>query len=159
IQPDLGTVFTSDDAEAVMFDFVQPQGPGRRTLGFGEQALTPRQDNITEVANGKDYLLLKRASASRPSGEWNDDDYDVLADGVVVGRIFFANAAPGSECRGRCSWSTTRIARRHTAMPRHARLRWRHSRKAGGGSGQNSTNNSMNIEAERQAIEHLFVGV
>jgi hypothetical protein len=32
----------------------------------------------------KDYLMLKRASASRPSGEWNDDDYDVLADGVVV---------------------------------------------------------------------------
>jgi hypothetical protein len=34
----------------------------------------------------KDYLLLKRASASRPSGEWNDDDFDVLANGVVVGR-------------------------------------------------------------------------
>ena len=28
-------------------------------------------------------LILKRASASRPSGEWNDDDFDVLADGVV----------------------------------------------------------------------------
>jgi hypothetical protein len=42
----------------------------------------------------KDYLLLKRASASRPSGEWNDDDFDVLADGVVVGRIFKAHAAP-----------------------------------------------------------------
>jgi hypothetical protein len=42
----------------------------------------------------KDYLILKRASASRPSGEWNDDDFDVLADGVVVGRIFKANAAP-----------------------------------------------------------------
>jgi hypothetical protein len=42
----------------------------------------------------KDYLVLKRASASRPSGEWNDDDYDVLADGEVVGRIFLANAAP-----------------------------------------------------------------
>jgi hypothetical protein len=42
----------------------------------------------------KDYLALKRASASRPSGEWNDDDYDVLADGVVVGRIMRANAAP-----------------------------------------------------------------
>ena len=41
-----------------------------------------------------DYLILKRASASRPSGEWNDDDYDVLADGVVVGRIFKASAAP-----------------------------------------------------------------
>jgi len=41
----------------------------------------------------KDYLTLKRASASRPSGEWNDDDYDVLADGVVVGRILKVNAA------------------------------------------------------------------
>ncbi len=39
-------------------------------------------------------LILKRASASRPSGEWNDDDYDVLADGAVVGRIFKVNAAP-----------------------------------------------------------------
>jgi hypothetical protein len=39
-------------------------------------------------------LILKRASASRPSGEWNDDDYDVLADGVLVGRIFKANASP-----------------------------------------------------------------
>jgi hypothetical protein len=39
-------------------------------------------------------LLLKRASASRPSGECNADDFDVLADSVVVGRIFKANAAP-----------------------------------------------------------------
>jgi hypothetical protein len=38
--------------------------------------------------------MLKRASAFRPLGEWNDDDYDALADGVVVGRIFKANAAP-----------------------------------------------------------------
>ena len=33
----------------------------------------------------KDYLVLKRASASRQSGEWNEDDFDVLADGIVVG--------------------------------------------------------------------------
>src|SRR6516165_4578621 len=39
-------------------------------------------------------LILKRASASRPSGEWNDDDYDVLADGAVVGRIMKAAAVP-----------------------------------------------------------------
>jgi len=39
-------------------------------------------------------LILKRASASRPSGEWNDDDFDVLASGAVVGRIYKANAAP-----------------------------------------------------------------
>jgi len=41
-----------------------------------------------------DQLVLKRAAASRRSGEWNDDDFDVLADGVVVGRIFKADAAP-----------------------------------------------------------------
>jgi hypothetical protein len=33
-------------------------------------------------------LILKRASASRPSGQWSDEDYDVLADGNVVGRIY-----------------------------------------------------------------------
>ena len=44
--------------------------------------------------------LLETASemfdetASRPSGEWSDDDYDVLADGVVVGRIMRAAASP-----------------------------------------------------------------
>jgi hypothetical protein len=27
----------------------------------------------------EDQLILKRASASRPSGEWGEDDYDVLA--------------------------------------------------------------------------------
>jgi len=42
----------------------------------------------------KDYLTLKRASASRPWGEWGDDDYDVVADGDVVGRILKAHAAP-----------------------------------------------------------------
>ena len=39
-------------------------------------------------------LLLKRASASRISGQWNDDDFDVLADGVVVSRIMKAAATP-----------------------------------------------------------------
>ena len=46
-------------------------------------------DAIDSVA-----LILKRASASRPSGEWNDDDYDVLANGEAVGRMFNTNAAP-----------------------------------------------------------------
>jgi hypothetical protein len=39
-------------------------------------------------------LILKRASASRPSGEWNDDDFDGLTDGIVVGRIMKAAAVP-----------------------------------------------------------------
>jgi uncharacterized protein (DUF1778 family) len=41
-----------------------------------------------------DALILKRASTSRLSGVCNEDDYHVLADGVVVGRIFKADAAP-----------------------------------------------------------------
>jgi hypothetical protein len=59
-------------------DIDQAVGPaGRRALAEASMA-----------------LILKRASASRPSGEWNDDDYDVLADAIVVGRIFKGNATP-----------------------------------------------------------------
>jgi hypothetical protein len=39
-------------------------------------------------------LILKRASANRPSGQWRDDDHDVLENGVVVGRIFMVPVAP-----------------------------------------------------------------
>jgi hypothetical protein len=46
------------------------------------------------IEAGGEVLILKRASASRPSGHWSDDDFDVLCKGVVVGRIFNANAAP-----------------------------------------------------------------
>ena len=41
-----------------------------------------------------DQLILKRAALSRSSGRWNDDDFDVLAGGKVVGRIYKASAAP-----------------------------------------------------------------
>ena len=54
---------------------------------------SPHEKSNVRTSMEKDYLILKRASASRPSGEWNDDDFDVLADGAVVGRIFKANAA------------------------------------------------------------------
>jgi hypothetical protein len=33
-------------------------------------------------------LILKRAKFTRPSGQWKDEDYDVLADGKAVGRIY-----------------------------------------------------------------------
>ena len=39
-------------------------------------------------------LILKRASASHSSSEWSEDDYDVLDDAVVVGRIFTSLVAP-----------------------------------------------------------------
>jgi hypothetical protein len=56
----------------------------------------------------KDYLILKRASASRPSGEWNDEDYDVVADGVIVGRIMKAAAVPVGQ-----SWMWTLAFEHH----------------------------------------------
>jgi hypothetical protein len=80
-------------------------------------------------------LILKRASASRPGGEWDDDDYDVVTDGVTVGRIMKAAAAPvGSP------WLWTLAFGQHEdRTPTHGyeptpRRRWRRSRKAGGGS-------------------------
>jgi hypothetical protein len=77
-------------------------------------------------------LVLKRASASRPSGEWNDDDFDVLADGAVVGRIFKANASPvGSPWMWTLIFDITKTARRRMATRRGARPRWR-LRKASG---------------------------
>jgi hypothetical protein len=33
-----------------------------------------------------DQLILKRTALSRPSGQWDDDDFDVLASCEVVGR-------------------------------------------------------------------------
>ena len=42
----------------------------------------------------KNYLILKRAALSRPSGEWSDDDFHVLTEGIVVGRIFKVPVAP-----------------------------------------------------------------
>ena len=49
-------------------------------------------------------LTLKRASASRPDGQWSDEDYDVIADGKVVGRIY-ENADLGMPPDMRWFWS------------------------------------------------------
>jgi hypothetical protein len=63
----------------------------------------------------RERLILKRASASRPSGEWNEDDFDVLADGAVVGRIFKANATPAAT-----AWMWTLAFGHHEdRMPTH----------------------------------------
>jgi hypothetical protein len=64
-------------------------------------------------------LILKRASISRPAGEWNDDDFDVLADGAVAGRIFKANAAPvGSPWMWTLAFGHHEDRRKLTAMPK-----------------------------------------
>jgi hypothetical protein len=43
-------------------------------------------------------LTLKRASKSRPSGEWSDDDYDVFDGDRHIGRIMWTHAAPEDRC-------------------------------------------------------------
>jgi hypothetical protein len=53
-------------------------------------------------------LILKRASASRTSGQWMDEDYDVLADGEVVGRILEEGSRFGPP-ELRWGWSITAI--------------------------------------------------
>jgi hypothetical protein len=40
-------------------------------------------------------LTLTRASLSRSAGgDWSEDDYDVVCDGNVVGRIFYSAGSP-----------------------------------------------------------------
>jgi hypothetical protein len=53
-------------------------------------------------------LSLKRASASRFSGEWSESNYNVLADGAVVGRTMRASAAPPSPLDS-CSQSSAKF--------------------------------------------------
>jgi hypothetical protein len=53
-------------------------------------------------------LILKRAAASRQFGEWRDD-YDVLTDGAVVGRISLTPDAPENR-----QWLWTLAHGRHT---------------------------------------------
>ena len=38
-------------------------------------------------------LILRSASKSRPSGTWDADDYDVIADERCIGRILWTHAA------------------------------------------------------------------
>ena len=54
---------------------------GRRWTRDGSR---PREDHGGGAAGTRGAsmaLILRRASASRPSGEWSDDDFDVLAKG------------------------------------------------------------------------------
>jgi hypothetical protein len=59
--------------------------------------------------------------ALRFLAKWNDNDYDVLADGAVVGRILKVHAAPvGSPWMWTLVFWFTKTARRHTATSRRA---------------------------------------
>ena len=53
-------------------------------------------------------LILKRAKFSRLSGQWSDEDYDVLADGKIVGRIL-ESGSRFDPLELRWGWSITAI--------------------------------------------------
>jgi hypothetical protein len=70
------------------------------------------------------YLLLKRASASRPSGE---DEYDILATTTSSAGI-------------------TKTAHPPTAMRQHARPPWQPLRRAGGGNSANKEHRASMLQ-------------
>jgi hypothetical protein len=53
-------------------------------------------------------LILKRGKLTRSSGQWQHEDYDVLADGKVVGRIYEDGSA-STPPELRWFWSVTAI--------------------------------------------------
>jgi hypothetical protein len=63
-------------------------------------------------------LILKRA----PIG-WNQDDFDVLENGVIVGRIFKVPIAPQDRTwTGRAATTATYAARHTATRPREAAM-------------------------------------
>src|SRR5262245_6195660 len=65
------------------------------------------------------FLILKRAKVSRPFGQWRDDDYEVICEGAVVGRVSCRRPRRkiGTGC-GRLPTATTKTAHRRTATSR-----------------------------------------
>jgi hypothetical protein len=85
-------------------DHRHPAGPHRRhpaRLGMGISVMTVVEGIVSSVRARPTAAvarpigsILKRGLASRLSGQCRDDDYDVLEDGVIVGRIFKVPVAP-----------------------------------------------------------------
>jgi len=53
-------------------------------------------------------LTLKRAAVSRLDGQWQHEDYDVIADGEAVGRVY-EQGGVGTPPDMRWFWSVTEI--------------------------------------------------
>jgi hypothetical protein len=68
------------EAETELAVVGTPQTDGPSPPGFAARLSEQREPR----RRMSPPLILKRASASRPSGEWKGDDFDVLADGAVV---------------------------------------------------------------------------
>jgi len=57
---------------------------------------TKREEPI-RARYAKSRLILKHSKVARPSGQWRDNDYDVICKGEVVGRVFLSPGAPADK--------------------------------------------------------------
>jgi bifunctional non-homologous end joining protein LigD len=71
----------------------------RHTSGEAGSRSGLGRKTMAMIGAGQDVVVLNRTSASRSSGQWSDDDFDVLAEGGVVGRIFKVNASRNEVAR------------------------------------------------------------
>jgi hypothetical protein len=98
----------------------------------------------------KDYLILKRASASRPSGEWSDDDFNVLAGSAR----FMTDGCL------RSTWLRTSIlvvAEGERPDPRHSHRRSGGARPTQTPSASTSSSSSRHSPEERDAEARLRI--
>ena len=78
------------------------------TLHLGIVALVAAP--LTVLAQfGQTSFVLKRGKLYRSSGQWQDEDYDVRANGKLVGRLIHAKNTSGPP-ELRWTWSITAIA-------------------------------------------------
>src|SRR5262245_46617143 len=111
-----------------LFLLAQWQSNSSHESWLAAQAATPARPHLG--ADG-DPDAHADPQARRPSRR-RDDHYDVLENGVVVGRIFKAQAAPQDRpWMWRAGIVPTASAALHTAMPKRARRRWRCSARFG----------------------------
>jgi hypothetical protein len=59
--------------------------------------------NGVRTRNTDHVLTLKRASKSRPSGQWSDDDYDVFDGDQHIGRIMWTHHTLVLDDHGACA--------------------------------------------------------
>jgi hypothetical protein len=100
-------------------------------LGSGHRQQLPNPQarhrlQIGPAVDGVAALILKRANACRPSGHWSEDDYDVLSQGEVAGRIMKVIAAPEAT-----PWMWTLAYGHHRDRSRGCTASSRHAKQHG----------------------------
>jgi hypothetical protein len=88
---------------------------------------------------GRFEAHVPAGSEARADRHWHQDDYDVLENSVIVGRIFKVPIAPRDRHWMWASGHNGHIRRAAHATSRRARPRWQRSPNRGGGSRHDQT--------------------